>query len=95
MKLIQKLILLFSVFVIVFGFYQLQHEQDIFAQSRMRCCNNGQCKGADCSAPSSIDWGVNCEKRYYLTCQDCLNMEGAGLLDNCLNTPNEYCNEDK
>ena len=84
MKLIQKLILLFSVFVIVFGFYQLQHEQDIFAQSKAQCCNNEMCQysngqGSSCSSSSSVDLKSDlCAKSYLVTCGDCVDYSAAG-----------------
>jgi hypothetical protein len=94
MNYFKRLVFLLSILVITIGFFQLNHENEIFAQSRMRCCNNGQCKGANCSAPSSINYGKYCGSTYLLTCGDCLAMEAAGLLDDCLIRSNEYCNED-
>jgi hypothetical protein len=89
MKSIQKLILLFSMVVIVFGFYQLQHEQDIFAQSKLPCCSNGQCKVA-CTSSTFVHAGSLCDS-YLLTCKDCIDLEYSGCLDNCLNSTNGYC----
>jgi len=90
MKSIQKLILLFSMVVIVFGFYQLKHEQDIFAQSKARCCNRGMCKEANCIATSSIEAGSLCDT-YLLTCKDCIDLEYSGCLDNCSSRENNLC----
>jgi hypothetical protein len=92
MKVLVKLVSLFSFLVILFGFYQLKHKQDIFAQSKMRCCNQGQCKGANCYAPSSIEMGRYCGT-YYLTCRECIDFELAGLLEGCQDKKNYYCND--
>jgi hypothetical protein len=81
MIIIQKLILLFSMVVIVFGFYQLQHEQDIFAQSKERCCNNGMCRYPDdCSLASKVDLKADdCDPNSYnFTCKDCVDYSAAG-----------------
>jgi hypothetical protein len=93
MKVILKLVFLFSFLVILFGFYQLKHEQDIFAQSKMRCCNNGLCKAANCIAPSSIEAGSLCDT-YLLTCKDCIDLEYSSCIDNCSSRKNYYCNND-
>jgi hypothetical protein len=84
MKIIQKLILLFSVIVIVFGFYQLKHEQDIFAQSKERCCNNGMCQylngqGDLCTSNSGMFLkSDSCKTEYNLTCRECVDYSALG-----------------
>lgn len=90
MKNIQKLTVVFSILVILFGFYQLNYEQDIFAQSKALCCNNGLCKGNNCISTSSINAGSLCNS-YLLTCKDCIDLEYSGCLDNCSNKKNDYC----
>ncbi len=90
MKVLFKLVFLFSFLVILFGFYQLKHEQDIFAQSKLPCCNNGMCKDYNCLASSGVNYGSLCDE-YILTCKDCIHLEYSGCLDNCLNRKNYYC----
>ena len=66
MKSLQKITIVFSIPVILFGFYQLSYEQEIFAKSLAPCCNNGQCEGENCISPSSINAGSLCDS-YMLT----------------------------
>lgn len=37
------------ILVILFGFYELNYQKDIFAQSKRNCCDNGLCEATDCS----------------------------------------------
>ena len=83
MKVILKLVFLFSFLVILFGFYQLKHEQDIFAQSKKACCNNEQCSyvgNIPCTFSSSIDLkSDDCKPNSYnFTCRDCVDYSAAG-----------------
>jgi hypothetical protein len=89
MKVLVKLVFLFSFLVILFGFYQLKHEQDIFAQSKLPCCNNGLCR-ISCSSTALVNSGSLCDL-YTLTCKDCIDLEYSGCLDNCQNRKNYYC----
>lgn len=90
MKPLQSIIIVFSILIVLFGFSQLNNEQDIFIQSEQHCCNQGQCKGANCISPSSIEAGSLCDT-YLLTCKDCIDLEYSGCLDNCSNKKNDYC----
>ena len=91
MKHFKGFTLIFSTIVILLGFYQLNNERDIFAQSKQHCCNRGQCQDANCTAQSSIDAGSTC-KAYLLTCKDCIDLEYSGCLDNCSSDKNIWCN---
>ena len=89
MKVLLKLVFLFSFLVILFGFHQLKHEQDIFAQSKMRCCNQGLCLYPDaCSLKSSINLkSDDCKpNNYNFTCLDCVDFSAAGQV--CLDPKN-------
>ena len=88
MKVLLKLVFLFSFLVILFGFYELKHEQDIFAQSKARCCNNSLCQyPALCSSPSSMELKPDC-KSYMFTCGDCVDYNVAGQV---CNDPKNSC----
>lgn len=87
MKVVVKLVSLFSILIILFGFYQLNYEQDIFAQSKAYCCNNSMCKyeapgiGELCTSKSSMELFPNQKPScvtYILTCRDCVDYNAAG-----------------
>lgn len=90
MKYLQKTTMVLSILVILFGFYQLNSEQDIFAQSRAHCCNSSQCFRANCGEPSSINMMPFCDF-YMLTCKDCLDLEYSNCLLDCGGDNNRYC----
>jgi len=90
MKVILKLVFLFSFLVILFGFYQLKHEQDIFAQSKAYCCNNGFCNydtGSLCTSTSTIKLKPDC-KEYTMTCM--VDYSAAGQV---CNDPKNSCED--
>ena len=67
----------------MFGFYQLKHEQDIFAQSRAYCCNDEDCTYPNvlCSAESGIQLKeFNCIGDYTFTCGECVDKSYQGLV---------------
>lgn len=72
--------MVFSTLVILFGFFQLSNEQDIFAQSRAQCCNTGMCTYPNifCYTSSSIILKPLCSDEYILTCKDCADYNSAG-----------------
>jgi len=87
---LQKTTMVFSTLVILFGFFQINNEQDICAQSKVRCCTNGQCEDANCFASSGVNYGPLCNE-YTLTCKDCIDLEYSGCIDSCLNRKNYFC----
>ena len=89
MKHFKGFTLIFSTIVILIGFYQLNNERDIFAQTKLPCCSNGQCR-AGCNLQSYVDAGSPCHT-YLLTCKDCIDLEFSGCLENCQNKKNVYC----
>jgi hypothetical protein len=87
-----KITILFSLIVILFGFYELSYRNDIFSASLSRCCNNGLCAEANCISPSSINAGSDCSIKYYhLTCKECIDLESSGCLTNCQVRKNIFC----
>ena len=79
MKHLQKLTVVFSILVILFGFYQLNYEQDIFAQSKAYCCNRGLCTYPNslCTSTSTVDLKPKCHS-YTITCRECVNYSATG-----------------
>jgi len=92
MKVLFKLVFLFSFLVILFGFYELKHEQDIFAQSKQYCCNNGMCTypNITCSSSSGIKFKPKCNNDYTFTCMDCVDYSYAGQV---CNDPKNSCRD--
>jgi len=86
-----KITIIFSIVVILFGFYELSYKNDIFAQSKSRCCNNGLCNAANCISQSSINSGSLCNIHYYLTCKECIDLEISGCIANCSLQKNIFC----
>ena len=95
MKYLQKITMVLSILVILFGFYQLNHEQDIFAQSKANCCNIGGCKYSNsnlCISRSSIQLKKDgcAGGDYILTCKDCCDYNAN---DEVCDDPKNSCKD--
>ena len=89
MRLVRFPVTIFSVLVILFGFYQLNNEHEIFAQSEAYCCNNGHCTYPNvlCSASSSVQiTDDRCKNDYIVTCKTCVDYSYDGTA--CYNPVN-------
>ncbi len=89
MKYLQRFILIFSVLVIIFGFVQLNYKNDIFANSKAHCCNDGLCNYyfedpvlcttlADAYLKPCCN-GIFCTE-YTMTCKKCVEKSEQGLV---------------
>jgi len=88
MKHMLKITILFSLIVILFGFYELSYRNDIFAQSKALCCNEGMCyyNSKDpsysklCSSSSSMKIKPECGNDYLFDCKTCVDLSAAGRI---------------
>ncbi|MFZ1517893.1 MAG: hypothetical protein WAU11_03920 [Ignavibacteriaceae bacterium] len=79
MKPLQRLIIVFSILIVLFGFSQLNNEKDIFEQSKAYCCNEGKCTypNALCTGSSSMNLKPDCIE-YGVTCRECVDYNASG-----------------
>ena len=70
------------VITVIFGLEQLSNENNVFADTKAYCCNNGLCDDQNCSSLSSVNTfsqtGPGCTEGYLITCKECIDLTYAG-----------------
>ena len=71
------------VITVIFGLEQLSFENNVFADTRYPCCNNGGCDGLSCSKDASVNYFATtgkelCTDMYTINCHECIDLIAVG-----------------